>query len=70
MRIEAKLTPRIKLLSRIKVLHTVTRGLAEGFGCNRESINLIEKGILQQRIRYHHQVANFNIFVTTDGEAC
>ena len=50
MRIEAKVKPRIIILSRIKVLHRVTRELAKSFGCERESLDTIEKGILQRQV--------------------
>ena len=35
---------------RIRVLHNVTKERAEGFGCERTSLDIIEKGIVQRQL--------------------
>jgi len=47
---EIKVEPEILLLYRIEVLDTVTRTLAEGFGCEGESLNTIKKGITERQV--------------------
>ena len=50
MRMKVKVPSGIILRTRIQVLHTVTRGLAECFGCERESLDTITKGISQRQV--------------------
>jgi len=60
MRIKAKVKPEIILRTRFKVLSTVTKEIAEGFGCEKESLDIIEKGVFQQQLIKKITINYFN----------
>ena len=50
MGVDVKIKPRLKVVSRLRVLHYVVHELASGFGVGEGALKTIKKGILDKQI--------------------